>query len=439
MWLSWTGDQNVFVKSLHDRYGPVVRIGPNEVSIADVDAVTSVLGASGLPKGQYYDARRDPNAPGNLISMRGEDHANRRRLWNRGMSTESLKHYEEVIANRAQQLVEQLQSSTGPVDLARWIGFFTFDFMGDMAFGGGFTMLEDGGDRAGLWEVLERFAIMVAVVCHIPWASQTLQMLPAVSRDIKTLRKVGIESATNRIKSGSTSKDLWYHLSDEAGLEKVKPPMKNVIADGALAIIAGADTTASAMASLFYLLLSHPEYYKLLREEVDTVFPPGEDPLDTSKHNELTFMNACINETLRLQPPVPTSGPRVVPRDSSGKVIADRYIPPGTQVYVPPYSLHRDPRYFSPSPERFMPERWLDPKLQPNANAFIPFSYGPANCVGKQLAKQEMLMVTSLLIQKLDIDFAIDGGFNPRLWPERLKDYFVTIRDPLMVKVTSRQ
>lgn len=72
-----------------------------------------------------YDARRDPTAPGNLIALTGEAHANRRRLWNRGMSTDSLKDYEVLVAKRAHQLVYKLESMKGPLDLAEWLGFFT--------------------------------------------------------------------------------------------------------------------------------------------------------------------------------------------------------------------------------------------------------------------------------------------------------------------------
>ena len=69
--------------------------------------------------------------------MTGEDHDNRRRLWNRGMSHESLVEYETVIVKRAAQLVDRLKEESRKkekaVDIVQWINFFTFDFMGDMA------------------------------------------------------------------------------------------------------------------------------------------------------------------------------------------------------------------------------------------------------------------------------------------------------------------
>jgi cytochrome P450 len=83
---------------------------------------------------------------------------------------------------------------------------------------------------------------------------------------------------------------------DEASLEKQKPALRDVVADAALVVVAGADTAASALASLFYLLLSHPKYYERLQEEIDLQFPPGSgsDPLDVSNYVEMKLLNACM-------------------------------------------------------------------------------------------------------------------------------------------------
>lgn len=72
-----------------------------------------------------YDARRDPTAPSNLLAMSpGEMHTKRRRLWNRGLSNESLKEYERVIASRAKDLADGLERQQTVVDFVAWINFF---------------------------------------------------------------------------------------------------------------------------------------------------------------------------------------------------------------------------------------------------------------------------------------------------------------------------
>ncbi len=68
-----------------------------------------------------------------ILNLSGDEHANRRRVWNRGFSTESLREYEDIIARRVEQLIEKIGAIDGPVDLSSWLSFFQFDFMGDMA------------------------------------------------------------------------------------------------------------------------------------------------------------------------------------------------------------------------------------------------------------------------------------------------------------------
>ncbi|EJF56531.1 cytochrome P450 [Dichomitus squalens LYAD-421 SS1] len=445
VWLSWTGTQHRVFLNLHRKHGPFVRTGPNELSVADIRAVTEVLGASGLSKGEWYSARQDPNAPRNLIVLTGEAHANRRRLWNRGLSTESLREYEPVLSNRVKQFMVHLMAAApvGSLDISQSIGYFTFDFMGDMVYLCPLHMLSNGGDESGFWDMLNRFSVAASIISHIPWIFPIVQRVPFLSRDLKRLRKFGLELAMGRMQRGARMKDLWYHLSDEAHMEKKKPSISDVIADGALAVIAGADTTAGALTALVYFVLRNTECYHKLRDEVDRIYPRGTDATDITLHDRLVWMDACINETLRLQPPVPTNGPRQVPYDGLGVNIAGCYVPPGTQVYLPPYSIHRDPRYFSPLPDTFLLSRWLQSQSESSGNVtalnqhgFIPFSHGPANCVGRHLARMEIKMVISELIQKFDLQFAEE--FDSGGWCDTIKDYLVTTRGPLLVNLKPR-
>ena len=115
----------------------------------------------------------------------------------------------------------------------------------------------------------------------------------------------------------------------------------------------------------------------------------------------------------------------------------DRFIPTGTSVYTPAYSLHRSPDYFS-HPHLFLPDRWLpDAKFEKHdTSAFIPFSLGPANCVGQKFARRELLMVLSVLFKSFEIRFA--DGFDAAAWPGGMQDFFVLTRGPLRVNLTPR-
>ncbi|KAJ4483590.1 cytochrome P450 [Lentinula aciculospora] len=449
VWICWQGRQHIEFKAMHDKYGPVVRTGPNEISVIDPSAVSDVLGAGGLPKGKWYLARQDERAPSNLLTLTGGKHANRRRVWNRGFNPDAVEEYDEILAKSATQLVDGIEARSeeqGEVDLTTWFNYFSYDFMAEFVFGGGSDMLEQGKDKKGILELLEHHMITGALVAHIPWFFYLGNRIPGATRSTLKMRAHAMEWVQDRLAKGAKVKDLWYHLTDEAALEKEEQPqMKEVVADALMAIVAGADTTSVALTNFFYLILKNPEHYQRLREEVDTVYADA-DATDVSRQSGLKYLSACLDESLRLLPPGLTGGPRQVPQ--GGRMIAGYFLPEGTQVYLPPYVMHRNPECFYPRTNDFVPSRWLSPEdsdsdsenplsgRRHNRKAFLSFSFGPANCVGKKLARREMLMVISLMIQRFDFNFA--KGFDSERWPETMKDFFATSRGPLKVVARTR-
>ncbi|KAG1781607.1 cytochrome P450 [Suillus placidus] len=439
-WVSRDGKQHIFYSRLHQTYGDVVRIGPNELSIRNVNAVVPLMGSNGLPKGPHWDGRMaEQSATRTVISVRDPvEHARRRKPWHRAFSVAALKGYDEILGKRVQQFVTILEQQTQPFNLAERISHFTFDFMSDMAFGGGSEMLRDG-DKDNTWHLLENGLPTALVLSHVPWLGKYYAQLPGIGEGLKKFRTFCQERAMFRRSTGSLSKDLFHYLIDEAGLERhTSPPtFAEVASDGVLAIVAGSDTTATTLSSLFLSLLRNPQTYYRLQAEVDSFFPPGED----------------INETLRLFPPVLSGSQRGVPRGGDDKFVGPYFLPEGTNAFVHTYSLHRDPRNFSPSPDTFWPERWLkpeeraalpsfDPKgldklpIVHDTKAFVPFSFGPMHCVGKHLAYQELRMVVCATMHRLNFSFA--PGYDPESWERDLKDYFVATKGNLQVVLSPR-
>ncbi|KAK1236279.1 hypothetical protein PQX77_000483 [Marasmius sp. AFHP31] len=432
--LCWKGQQHFALKALHDQYGPIVRTGPNEISVTDVDAVKLVLGSDGLPKGPAFLTGKPVGQPYSLIALKGEARNDRRRVWSRGFTSEAIKEYQEIVVKKGALLGEGLVArSNSEVDLLQWLNCFSyvfilssivlsvlkrlmyfrrFDFMAEMMFGEDTDMLKHGKDTLGAMDVISNGVWSNECFSHIPWFTYLATFLPSVAHNGQKLMHFAVGWCTRRMQNGAERKDLWYHLTDEAGHEKERPSQAVVASDAILAIVAGSDTTSTAMANFFWCLMAHPETYKKVREEVDREYPPGTDPLlDTSRHASMKYLTACL------------------------------FIDEGTQVYVPPWGVHLNPNNFSPSPEAFTPERWLDeakedPSRILKAEAFIPFSYGPANCIGKSLAKLEMMMVLTMLLQKFDFEFA--KGFGWEEWPDRKIDGFVTKSEPLKVVVRLR-
>jgi len=130
------------------------------------------------------------------------------------------------------------------------------------------------------------------------------------------------------------------------------------------------------------------------------------------------------------------------------------FIPGGNNLSLNYYSIHRDPRYFSPEPDRFWPDRWLPPKhwcaigdpsrpLDPDTpvihdlDAYVPFSYGTRLCVGKTLAQMEIRVVAASVVQKFDM--VVVDGYDIKQWDRDLQDFYVSMTGPLPVCLTERR
>ncbi|MBW3596866.1 MAG: cytochrome P450 [Planctomycetes bacterium] len=155
-------------------------------------------------------------------------------------------------------------------------------------------------------------------------------------------------------------------------------------------LIAGHETTATAVAFLFGLLARRGDVQEQLHAEVQPL-PPGEAPLEA-----LPYTEAVWNETLRLYPPVPVLDRRAVEDARLG----DYRIPAGANVLWSPYGMHRK---YCPNPDAFDPGRFLDgPKLP--RSSFIPFGEGPRLCIGKPLADMEGRTIAALFVQAFRLE-----------------------------------
>jgi cytochrome P450 len=151
------------------------------------------------------------------------------------------------------------------------------------------------------------------------------------------------------------------------------------------------------------MLLKNPDKMHRLKSEVRGAFKNFED-MTTTKLSQLEYLQACIDEGLRMYPPLPTGAQRVKP--AGGAMVCGRWVPSGVNPYFNPsamnrhadnsqqtlvqttfFSLQRSPTNFK-NPNTFTPERFLPEGAEEYASdrkdGLNPFSFGPKNCVGKK-------------------------------------------------------
>lgn len=207
-------------------------------------------------------------------------------------------------------------------------------------------------------------------------------------------------------------KDFFYYLLNAKDPETGKGfSMDELWGESNLLIIAGSDTTSTAMAGCFFYLAHSPTAMQKICKEIREAFSDVEEIVTGQKLSGCSYLRACIDETMRMTPPVAGALPRqVLP---GGLDIDGHHIPAGVDVGVPIYAIHHNPEYF-PQPFDFLPERWLsDPSTNPlhdripdAQSAFNPFSIGPRGCIGKGLAYVELTVTIARVLYLYDLRLA---------------------------------
>jgi cytochrome P450 len=286
---------------------------------------------------------------------------------------------------------------------------------------------------------------ILSVLSAVPWLTTLLDVLPA-SGDIKEFEQISRDCFQRRRTKGSARKDVFYYLLGEDKETGSKLTELELVMDSRTAIVGGSDTTSIALgyikldcdtihsltssSCLFYYLILHQDVYKKLQAEIDA----HPEPLENGWLGQLDYLNACINEGLRLMPPVPQGLQRIVP--PAGATLAGKFIPGGTLVSVSPMTVQRDARNFT-HPDQFIPERWLDGSKETcNKDAWIPFSIGSYGCVGKQLALSELRHITAAVVRNFDLTFA--PGFNVPNFEFSVKNDFTMTTPSVDVSLSKR-
>ncbi len=194
------------------------------------------------------------------------------------------------------------------------------------------------------------------------------------------------------------------------------PMSRSAIVDEVMTlIVAGHETTASALAFAWYLIASHPEVCARMQSEVDTVDESLLRETGGAERETLAYTDRVVAEVLRLYPP----GWLLSRRALVDQPLGDHLIPAGTQVFISPYLLQRHPGYWR-APARFDPDRFAREDEPRHRLAYLPFAAGPRHCIGEHLAATEMRVHLATLLRRFtptwlgDDEPAIESAINLR-------------------------
>ncbi|KAF8467157.1 cytochrome P450, partial [Kalaharituber pfeilii] len=426
--------------------GPIIRVAPNELSFSSAAAWKDIHGhrPRGPPfvKSDFYFTGDTYNRVNIITEKDIVRHAEVRRLLAHAFSAKALQEQEELIHKHIDLFVQRLgkryaDKEKGPdgehCNLVHWYNFTTFDVIGDLAFGdtAAFGCLEN--------EKPHPFVTMILSSPYVLSLANIFRRYPFMLKlgyffTPKNFSMVGFKifsivkhlSKGIRMSMDTNRKDFMAYILDK----KDSFPHIDIPSNAELLVIAGSETTATLLSGLTYYLFKMPEAYQRLTEEIRTSFQNYSD-IDSISTQHLPYLNAVIEEGLRIYPPVPVGLPRISP----GAMVAGHFIPPGTEVSVHAYSASHNPDNFA-EPDRFLPERWLqEGKFNDRKEASQPFLLGTRGCLGRNLAYMELRLILAKMLYCYDLEWV-----NTDLdWEEKSRVWILWMKPDLKVHIKSRE
>ncbi|KAK8016874.1 Cytochrome P450 monooxygenase BOA3 [Apiospora rasikravindrae] len=430
------GNWPFIIEQAHRKYGDVIRIAPNELSFCTPQAFKDIYGAATKTRKLFtkselfYDAGKDTN----IAYERDPDrHAVLYKLFAPSFQPRALRDQEYLIHNHVDLFVQQLvrwSRERSHVDVSKAFEWLTFDIMGELAFGESFGAVKNGESHT--WVSILLGAVYSTSVVQLkkrlpvlekalPWLAPKKVLEEWAQHQAATLERVN-----KRIQMDETMErtDLLTHPIRSGKLNAAE------LANNAQVLLtAGAETSATTLTAITYLLATHAGCRTRLAEEVRSAFESADQiTAAAAGPAQLPYLNAVIEEGLRIFPPSPLGPPRVSP----GETVDGHYVPKGIYVGCDTYSLHLNPRN-APSPRSFHPERWLSASSDEKPYT-AAFSIGPRACLGISLAYIELRVALAKIVFQLDWE-VVGEVFD---WPAACRLTQLWKKAPLRVRYMPR-
>lgn len=349
-WYTATGRKAAWVHRLHLKYGDAVRIAPDEISWTNPEAWSDIYGH---PSAQQSGTLKDPrfygeaaNGAQDIIRANFTDHSRFRRGFSHAFSERTMASYEPLLRTQVERLVEGVRSSLAadarrPIDLTQAFDLTTFDVMNEFCFGKPLYMHEKTENHEWMKSLhaCAKAVGLFRIARYSPWASMLLPFFVPLSLVRKYRASFRLCAENVNIKMGSLTgddknrRDLWSRLVDLP--ENAQFSREELHANSVIMMLAGAETTATLLTGLVYYLLTCEGPLDKLLTEIRGAFHSASD-INFRALSQLPYLQACIDEGLRLFPPVPVGNARLVPPE--GRVICGSLIP--AKVHI----LQRNPQ-----------------------------------------------------------------------------------------------
>lgn len=395
-----------FVERSGRRFGDIFTVKSpifgNEIIVTRPDTIRALF--RGDPDvfraGEANAALATLLGPQSVLLLDGKPHRRQRKLLMPPFHGDRMRSYTLTMRDQTRRVMRGWQSGE-PVKLQPEMQRVTLEVILRTVFG-----MDDGGRLGDLREALE--SLLVGPTSAIGM----LPLVPALQRDLGPLWpwarfKRRLELADRlihrQIRDAREQSDAERHdilsLLLAARDEDGEPMTDDELRDELVTLlVAGHETTATALCWAFEQILLHPAVHQRILDELDDVV--GNDELEPDHLPRLRYLDAAIKESLRVRPIIPFFARKL----SQPTTIQGYEIPAGDLVVPCSWLAHRHPDVY-PDPERFLPERFVNDK--PDPYTWFPFGGGGRRCIGMAFALHEMSVVLASVLTRLRLRLAV--------------------------------
>ncbi|KAM5349174.1 hypothetical protein ACJ41O_008997 [Fusarium nematophilum] len=405
------------INQMHDKYGPIIRINPWELSVRDPAFHSTLYVAGSVRRSQIWPkSRRGIGIDGSHPVSEDHDlHRIRRKPLDPFFSRRTIQNYETMIVDECKLLDDRLKSLKGSgtvVNMEHVYAAITGDVIGKISVMNPPSFVTDPDFSPGWHAVLCRFFAQITLYTHFTFLMGWIQLIPRSILLTLTPGAAGFKAFTDlivdhieeakrhraagKVDEGGRQKTLIEHLLDSDMPESEKETSR--LTGEFIAILSGGTmTTARALSTITYFVLADPEIERKLREALAE--PMAKYPEVMPRWADLEripYLAACVKEGLRMS----HGSMRRVPRCSPDVELqyGEYTIPKGIPVGMSAYMMHTDAEVF-PEPFEYRPERWVGAYNPLQNRSYIPFSKGSRNCLGMNFAYAELYVTLAIMFR----------------------------------------
>ncbi|EFQ32001.1 cytochrome P450 [Colletotrichum graminicola] len=397
-----------------EKYGSIVRVGPNDLITSDPELMKRMLNVrTTYRRSIWYEGMRLKPGQDNVLSARDDElHHKLRSKMAAGYSGKEVENLEAKLDQNVLRLVDLLDkyvSEDKPFDFGAKAQYFTLDVISDLAFGEPFGDLATDSDVHEYIKTMEQNMPTIIVTSVLPWLLALLSsplfrhMMPSEKDAIGVGKTMGIAKQVAAERFGPNKKVQKDMLGSFVARGLTQAEAESEIL---MQLLAGSDTTATAIRATILHVITNPKVTAALRAEIDGA-NLSRPVVSDAEARAMPYLQAVIKEGLRIFPPVVGQMSKEVCNGGAGDTFKGVHLPEGTRIGYCAWGIFRRQDIWGPDSHLFRPERWLEADAERlrtmEGTLELVFGYGKWQCLGRNVAWMELNKVFVELLKRFDL------------------------------------